>query len=96
MAVSLAVNWVFPTFGYGINLVLIGLTQFGLFVFAVTPWLWADADLTQRSRNLGARSVAKTIETRVRQCWNRDFINPSDHVAKMECFSFLRGEQPEL
>ncbi len=41
MAVSLTVNWLcFPTFEYSINLVLIGLTAFGLWVFAVTPWLW--------------------------------------------------------
>lgn len=53
MAVSLAVNWVFPTFEYGINLVLIGLTQFGLFVFAVTPWLWADADRNAEDPEFG-------------------------------------------
>lgn len=43
MAVSLLVNWIcFPTFEYGINWVLIGLTTFGLWVFAVTPWLWRN------------------------------------------------------
>lgn len=43
MAVSLAVNWLcFPTFEYGFNLVLIGLTAFGVFVFVTTPWLWAE------------------------------------------------------
>lgn len=41
MAVSLTVNWLcFPTFEYGFNLVLIGLTVFGIWVFCVTPWLW--------------------------------------------------------
>lgn len=44
---------VFPTFEYGINLVLIGLTQFGLFVFAVTPWLWADADRNAEDPEFG-------------------------------------------
>lgn len=41
MAVSLTVNWTcFPTFERGFNGVLIGLTAFGLILFAVTPWLW--------------------------------------------------------
>lgn len=41
IAVSLAVNWTcFPTFEFGFNWVLMGLTAFGLGVFAVTPWLW--------------------------------------------------------
>lgn len=41
MAVSLLVNWFyFPTFEYGLNWVLLGLTAFGLWVGAVTPWLW--------------------------------------------------------
>jgi hypothetical protein len=41
MVVTLAVNWTqFPTFEYGFNWVLIGLTVFGLTVFATAPWLW--------------------------------------------------------
>ena len=41
MAVTLWVNWTqFPTFQYKFNWVLIGLTAFGVFVFAVSPWLW--------------------------------------------------------
>ena len=41
MVVSLWVNWTcFPTFDYGFNWILVGLTIFGLWVFAVTPWLW--------------------------------------------------------
>ncbi len=45
MAVSLTVNWLcFPTFEYGFNWVLIGLTLFGLGVFATFPWLWRTLD----------------------------------------------------
>lgn len=45
MAVSLGVNWVcFPTFEFGFNGVLIGLTAFGLGVFAVAPWLWRSLE----------------------------------------------------
>ena len=41
MIVTLAVNWTqFPTFEFGFNYVLIGLTVFGAFVFAAAPWLW--------------------------------------------------------
>ena len=41
MAVSLAVNWLcFPTFEHQFNWVLLGLTAFGLVLFATTPWLW--------------------------------------------------------
>ena len=41
MAVSLAVNWFcFPTFEFQFNWVLIGLTAFGLLLFATAPWLW--------------------------------------------------------
>lgn len=44
MAISLSINWAFfPTFEHGFNGVLIGLTVFGLWVFAVTPWLWREA-----------------------------------------------------
>jgi hypothetical protein len=40
MAFSLWVNWTFfPTFEFGINLVLLGLTAFGLALFALAPWL---------------------------------------------------------
>ena len=41
MAVSLWVNWTcFPTFEFGFNWVLVGLTLFGALVFATAPWLW--------------------------------------------------------
>jgi hypothetical protein len=41
MATTLVVNWtLFPTFEYGFNWVLIGLTVFGVIVFAAAPWLW--------------------------------------------------------
>jgi hypothetical protein len=41
MAVVMYVNWTqFPTFEYGFNYVLVGLTVFALFVFATAPWLW--------------------------------------------------------
>jgi len=41
MVASLAVNWTqFPTFQFVFNYVLIGLTLFGVVVFATTPWLW--------------------------------------------------------
>jgi hypothetical protein len=44
MIVTLAVNWTqFPTFEYGFNYVLIGLTVFGVIVFATAPWLWAKS-----------------------------------------------------
>lgn len=40
MAVSLWVNWTqFPTFEYGPNLVLLGLTAFGVAMFILGPWL---------------------------------------------------------
>jgi hypothetical protein len=40
MAVSLMVNWTqFPTFEYGPNPVLWGLTLFGLIMWTVGPWL---------------------------------------------------------
>jgi hypothetical protein len=35
------VNWTqFPTFQFVFNYVLIGLTVFGVIVFAAAPWLW--------------------------------------------------------
>ncbi len=41
MAVSLLVNWTqFPTFEFQFNYVLIGLTVFGVIMFATAPWLW--------------------------------------------------------
>jgi hypothetical protein len=41
MATTLLVNWTqFPTFEYAFNWVLIGLTLFGVIVFASAPWLW--------------------------------------------------------
>ena len=44
MIVTLIVNWtLFPTFEFGFNYVLIGLTVFGVIVFAAAPWLWAKS-----------------------------------------------------
>jgi hypothetical protein len=41
VATTLIVNWTqFPTFEYAFNYVLIGLTLFGVIVFALAPWLW--------------------------------------------------------
>ena len=41
MAVSLLVNWTcFPTFEFGFNSVLIGLTAFGVALAIAAPWLW--------------------------------------------------------
>jgi len=41
MVTTLIVNWTqFPTFEYTFNYVLIGLTVFGVIVFALAPWLW--------------------------------------------------------
>ncbi len=41
MTVTLIVNWTqFPTFEFWLNYVLIGLTVFGVIVFAAAPWLW--------------------------------------------------------
>ncbi len=41
MITTLIVNWTqFPTFKFGFNYVLIGLTVFGLIVFATFVWLW--------------------------------------------------------
>ena len=41
MVTTLIVNWTqFPTFEYAFNCVLIGLTLFGVIVFATAPWLW--------------------------------------------------------
>ena len=41
MIVSLWVNWTqFPTFQFHFNYVLIGLTVFGVIMFAAAPWLW--------------------------------------------------------
>jgi signal transduction histidine kinase len=41
MMTTLTVNWTqFPTFEYTFNWVLIGLTLFGVIMFATAPWLW--------------------------------------------------------
>lgn len=41
MATTLTVNWTqFPTFEYTFNWVLLGLTLFGVIMFASAPWLW--------------------------------------------------------
>ncbi len=41
MFTTLIVNWTqFPTFQFVFNYVLIGLTVFGVVVFATAPWLW--------------------------------------------------------
>jgi len=42
MTTTLVVNWTqFPTFEFGFNYVLVGLTAFGLLVFAMFAWLWS-------------------------------------------------------
>jgi hypothetical protein len=42
MMSTLVVNWTqFPTFEFGFNYVLIGLTVFGVIVFATAVWLWS-------------------------------------------------------
>jgi hypothetical protein len=44
MILTLWVNWTqFPTFEFHFNFVLIGLTMFGVMVFATAPWLWTAA-----------------------------------------------------
>lgn len=44
MITTLIVNWTqFPTFQYTFNYVLIGLTVFGVIVFAAAPWLWVKS-----------------------------------------------------
>lgn len=58
MTTTLVVNWTqFPTFEFGINYVLIGLTVFGVIVFATAPWLWAASrwrfSLTSSGRSAG-------------------------------------------
>ena len=41
MITTLIVNWTqFPTFEFGFNYVLIGLTVFGVIVLATLAWLW--------------------------------------------------------
>lgn len=41
MVTTLIVNWTqFPTFEFGFNYVLIGLTVFGVIVFATMAWIW--------------------------------------------------------
>lgn len=42
MVTTLWVNWTqFPTFEFGFNYVLIGLTVFGVVALAAAPWLWS-------------------------------------------------------
>lgn len=44
MMTTLIVNWTqFPTFEYTFNWVLLGLTAFGIVVFALAPWLWRES-----------------------------------------------------
>jgi hypothetical protein len=44
MATTLSVNWTqFPTFEFQFNYVLIGLTTFGVIVWAAAPGLWTGA-----------------------------------------------------
>jgi hypothetical protein len=46
MAVSLLVNWTcFPTFEFGFNPVLIGLTVFGATLALAAPWLWRRSSI---------------------------------------------------
>lgn len=44
MVTTLIVNWTqFPTFQFVFNWVLIGLTAFGVLVFATAAWLWRSS-----------------------------------------------------
>jgi hypothetical protein len=44
MTTTLVVNWTqFPTFEFGFNYVLVGLTAFGLLMFASFAWLWSGS-----------------------------------------------------
>lgn len=44
MIVTLSVNWLcFPTFEHTFNYVLLGLTAFGVAMFAAAPWLWRNS-----------------------------------------------------
>jgi hypothetical protein len=44
MVLTLTVNWTqFPTFEFGFNYVLIGLTVFGVIVLATAAWLWTSS-----------------------------------------------------
>jgi hypothetical protein len=50
MITTLIVNWTqFPTFEFGFNYVLIGLTIFGVVVFATIVWLWRGSKWTLRA-----------------------------------------------
>ena len=55
MITTLWVNWTqFPTFEFQFNYVLIGLTLFGVFVFATAPWLWIGVEVeAQRQPSSG-------------------------------------------
>jgi len=56
MILTLTVNWTqFPTFEFGFNYVLIGLTVFGVIVLATMAWLWRDSKW--RLRGSGERSA---------------------------------------
>ena len=56
MVVTLVINWTqFPTFEYGVNYVLLGLTAFGVIVFATAPWVWSRSRW-RLSRTSSARS----------------------------------------
>lgn len=53
MIVTLTVNWTqFPTFEYGFNYVLVGLTIFGVIVFATAPWLWTKSRWSLRGAGI--------------------------------------------
>jgi hypothetical protein len=57
MVTALVVNWTqFPTFEFGFNYVLIGLTVFGVLVFATAIWLW-NASKWKLSRASGGRTA---------------------------------------
>ena len=57
MVTTLIVNWTqFPTFEFTFNYVLIGLTLFGVIVFATCVWLWSASrwKLSQKSSGQSA------------------------------------------
>jgi hypothetical protein len=54
MIATLSVNWTqFPTFQFAFNYVLIGLTVFGVIVFATAPWLWRASRWKLRAKSSG-------------------------------------------
>jgi hypothetical protein len=63
MVVTLWVNWTeFPTFEYGFNLVLVGLTAFGVFLAAMLPWLWLRSTWRPDATSAGKSAPAQRAQ----------------------------------